>query len=115
EFTPPGGATLKVLEGIDLEIRPREVVCLLGPSGCGKSTLLRIFAGLIPASSGEVLYKNAPLVGLNPGVGMVFQAFALYPWLTVLENVRAPLEALGVAAAEANARALAAIKTVGLS
>src|SRR5260370_39810220 len=78
----PGAPPLKVLDCVSLGIRPREVVCLLGPSGCGKSTLLRILAGLIPPSSGEVLYHGSPLVGLNPGVAMGFQAFSLYPWLS---------------------------------
>ena len=70
-------------------IRPNEVVALLGPSGCGKSTILRILAGLIAPTAGEVLYHGAPLAGLNPGVAFVFQSFALFPWMTVAENVEA--------------------------
>ena len=68
-------------------MQPRRVVALLGPSGCGKSTILRILAGLIQPTAGEVLYHGAPLDGLNPGVAIVFQSFALYPWMTVAENV----------------------------
>ena len=115
DFATPAGPALRVLDKVSLQIRPREVVCLLGPSGCGKSTLLRILAGLIPATEGEVLYHGEPLKGLSPGVAMVFQAFALYPWLTVADNVKAVLKALGLPEAEAQSRAAAAIQTVGLA
>ena len=94
DFPQPGGKTLRVLAGIDLEIRGREIVALLGPSGCGKSTILRILAGLIKPTEGTVLYHKQPLVGLNPGVSIVFQSFALYPWFTVAENIEVVLEAL---------------------
>ena len=85
-FTLPNGKPLSVLEDINLPIREREIVCLLGPSGCGKSTILRILAGLIQPTRGEVLYHGRPLAGLNPGIAIVFQSFALYPWMTVTEN-----------------------------
>jgi len=91
DFTLPDGRPRRVLEDINLAIRPNEVVALLGPSGCGKSTLLRILAGLIQPTAGEVYYHGKKLEGLNPGVGIVFQSFALYPWLTVIQNVEAVL------------------------
>src|SRR5512140_1138183 len=115
EFPQGSGPTLRVLQDISLAIRPNEVVALLGPSGCGKSTILRILSGLTAATRGEVRYHGAPLVGLNPGVGFVFQSFALYPWMTVTENVEAVLEAKGLPRAEVSARANKAIKVVGLA
>ncbi|MCP3103741.1 nitrate/sulfonate/bicarbonate ABC transporter ATP-binding protein [Myxococcus sp. K15C18031901] len=113
-FTQPNGAPLPVLQGIDLQVRPAEVVCLLGPSGCGKSTLLRILAGLIRPTTGEVLYHGRPLTGLNPGVAIVFQSFALYPWMTVAQNIQVVLQAAGLPRAEVATRAAQAIRTVGL-
>src|SRR5262249_55047059 len=104
-----------VLENINLAIRPNEVVALLGPSGCGKSTILRILAGLIRPTRGEVTYHGKPLLGLNPGVAMVFQSFALFPWMTVTRHVRSALEAAGMASGEVSERASQAIKLVGLS
>src|SRR5205807_4309505 len=88
---------------------------LLGPSGCGKSTILRIFAGLIRPTQGKVLYHGQPMTGLNPGVAMVFQSFALYPWLTVTENVRVVLTAAGRPAADAGPRVERVLKMVGLA
>jgi len=99
---------------IDMQIRTGEFVCLLGPSGCGKSTLLRIIAGLNSATSGRVLYRGQPVVGVNPHATIVFQTFALYPWLTVQENVEIALKARGIPSAERRARALRLIDTVGL-
>jgi NitT/TauT family transport system ATP-binding protein len=115
EFLLPTGKTLKVLEDINLTIRQNEVVALLGPSGCGKSTILRIFAGLITPTQGEVLYHGEPLHGLNPGVAIVFQSFALYPWMTVAQNVQLPLRAMGRPVAEIQERSEKTIKLVGLS
>jgi NitT/TauT family transport system ATP-binding protein len=94
-YQQPNGQKISILEPINLEIRAGEIVALLGLSGPGKSTLMRMIAGLIPPTSGQVLYHNRPLVGLNPGVAIVFQNFALYPWLTVLENVELGLKAKG--------------------
>jgi NitT/TauT family transport system ATP-binding protein len=102
------------VKDIDLDIKPGEFVCLLGPSGCGKSTLLRIIAGLNAATSGTVSYHGQPLKGVNPYTTIVFQTFALYPWLTVQENVEIALKARGVAAAARTERALKLIDTVGL-
>jgi NitT/TauT family transport system ATP-binding protein len=103
-----------VLDGVDLELREGEIVGLLGRSGSGKSTLLRVIAGLIPPSSGRLEYRGEPLSGPAPGVSMVFQTFALFPWLTVLDNVETGLEALGMPARERRERALAAIDLIGL-
>lgn len=115
DYTLPNGKPIRVLENVSLSIRPGEIVALLGPSGCGKSTMLRILAGLIKPTQGQVLYHNQPLKGLNPGVAIVFQSFALYPWLTVTENVSVVLKAAGLGAAEIRKRVEKAIHTVGLA
>ena len=108
------GKPLRVLEDINLDIRANEVVALIGPSGCGKSTILRIFAGLISASKGKVFYHKKQMKGLTPGVAIVFQGFALYPWMTVEENVRTVLRAKGMAEDDLKTRANRAIQLVGL-
>ena len=105
---------LLVLDDVSMAIREGEIVGILGRSGCGKSSLLRIIAGLIRPTGGTVTYQNEKLDGPARGIAMVFQTFALFPWLTVLDNVEAGLEALGVAAAERRKRALAAIDLIGL-
>lgn len=102
------------IRDVNLQIKAGEFVCLLGPSGCGKSTLLRIVTGLNAATSGAVLYRGRPVRGVNPHTTIVFQSFALYPWLTVQENVEIALKARGMPAAERHERALALIDTVGL-
>ena len=103
-----------VLDGVNVTLHEGEIVGLLGRSGSGKSTLLRIICGLIEPSSGSVTYKGQPLHGPARGVAMVFQTFALFPWLTVLQNVEAGLEAQGIPVAERRKRALAAIDLIGL-
>jgi NitT/TauT family transport system ATP-binding protein len=113
-FDRDGGKPLRVLEDITLDVRPGEVLALLGPSGCGKSTILRIVAGLIRATGGEVLYHGSPLQGVNPGVAIVFQSFALLPWLTVERNVAVVLRTLGFDEAAARDKARRAIRMVGL-
>ena len=113
-FDRGNGKPLRVLEDINLDIRANEVVALIGPSGCGKSTILRIFAGLISASKGKVFYHQKEMQGLTPGVAIVFQGFALYPWMTVEENVRTVLRAKGIAEEEIRTRANHAISLVGL-
>src|SRR6185437_13950699 len=105
---------LIVLDDVNLTIKQGEIVALLGRSGSGKSTLLRIVAGLLTPTSGEVLWRGRPLRGPAEGVAMVFQSFALFPWLTVQENVELGLEAQGVARAERDKRAEAAIDLIGL-
>ena len=107
-------ADLVVLDGVDVHLRAGEIVGLLGRSGSGKSTLLRIIAGLLPPTSGRVTWRGATLSGPADGVAMVFQSFALFPWLTVQENVELGLEAQGVARSERESRAEAAIDLIGL-
>jgi NitT/TauT family transport system ATP-binding protein len=108
------GDLTTVLDHVNLQVRAGEILAILGPSGCGKSTLLRVLAGLLPPTAGEVLYRGAPLHGPNPGVAMVFQTFALFPWLTVLDNVELGLQAAGIAEDEAQRRAVAMIDLIGL-
>ena len=115
DFVLPNGKPLRVLHDINLAVQPNEVIALLGPSGCGKSTILRVLAGLIKPIAGEVLYHDRPLEGLNPGVAIVFQSFALYPWMTVAENVRIVLTTLGLPPAEIDARSDRTIRMVGLA
>ena len=106
--------TLLVLDGVSLKLKSGEVVGLLGRSGSGKSSLLRIIAGLARPVDGKVTWRGKPLVGPSDGIAMVFQSFALFPWLTVLENVEIGLEPLGVPAAERRTRSLEAIDLIGL-
>jgi NitT/TauT family transport system ATP-binding protein len=108
------GTRIQVVGTTNLAIEPGKIVALLGPSGCGKSTLLRILTGLSEPTSGTLLRHGKPLDGQMPNVAIVFQSFALFPWLTVLENVEAPLEAKGVPAVERHKRALRTLDTVGL-
>src|SRR5437660_6649711 len=109
-FGPPG--TRPVLEGISLAVYPNEVVALLGPSGCGKSTLLRALVGLLKPTRGEVLAHGKPLSGIHPGISIVFQNFALYPWLTVRENVAVALNGLGLDESSARQRVVRCIDLV---
>jgi NitT/TauT family transport system ATP-binding protein len=113
-FTTPDGQALPVLDGITFTLHEGEIVALLGKSGSGKSTLLRCIAGLIAPTAGTVTYRGAPLNGANPGVAMVFQTFALLPWLTVQQNVELGLQARGVPETERAQRALDAIDIIGL-
>src|ERR1700684_2086871 len=95
-FPKPDGAELLVLEGMNLELREGEIVGLLGRSGSGKFTLLRLIAGLLRPQVVHLSYMCAPIEGPVQDVAMVFQSFALFPWLTVLENVQLGLEALNL-------------------
>src|SRR5437763_1587478 len=113
-FSKGSGEDLLVLEKVDLTIHSGEIVGLLGRSGSGKSTLLRIIAGLIAPSSGDARCRGETIKGPPNGVAMVFQSFALFHWLTVLQNVELGLEALGIDATERRTRALAAIDLIGL-
>ncbi|GAA4846439.1 nitrate/sulfonate/bicarbonate ABC transporter ATP-binding protein [Saccharopolyspora rosea] len=113
-FPGSTGEELRVLDEITLDLRAGEVVALLGRSGSGKSTLLRTIAGLIPPTRGTVRYRGRELNGANPGAAMVFQSFALMPWLTVQDNVELGLAARGVRPDERHRRALAAIDLIGL-
>ena len=113
-FKKKGAKELLVLDHVDFDVCENEIIAILGKSGSGKSTLLRIIAGLIPASSGDVWYRERPVKGPVYGMAMVFQSFALLPWLTVLENVEIGLEALGVSREERRERALKTIDVIGL-
>jgi NitT/TauT family transport system ATP-binding protein len=113
-YAQPDGSRVQVIAPTDLAIYPGQILAVLGPSGCGKSTLLRMMTGLSPASAGSVLWHGQPVRGESPNVSIVFQSFALFPWLTVLENVEAPLEARGFAPMERHKRALRIIDAVGL-
>src|ERR1700734_1196624 len=113
-FPKPDGEELLVLDGMNLELREGQIMGLLGRSGSGKSTLLRLIAGLAEPTAGEVQYLGHPVVGPARGIAMVFQSFALFPWLTVFENVALGLEAQNMPRAEIRKRSLAAIDLIGL-
>ena len=112
-YAQPDGREIQIIAPIDLSVESGAICALLGPSGSGKSTLLRILSGLTAPSSGKVLVHGQPLNG-TPNIGMVFQSFALFPWLTVLENVEAPLAARGIEHANRHRMALQALAIVGL-
>jgi NitT/TauT family transport system ATP-binding protein len=113
-YPQPDGSRIQVIAATDLAVFPGQIIALLGASGCGKSTLLRMLTGLSPASAGSVFWHGQPVQGESPNVSIVFQSFALFPWLTVLENVEAPLEARGMPPIERHKRALRIIDSVGL-
>ena len=113
-FRAPDRSDRTVLEAVNFRLQEGEIVALLGKSGSGKSTLLRIIAGLIRPNGGDVLYRGRMINGPATGISMVFQSFALFPWLTVQQNVELGLEAAGVQAEEREKRALEAIETIGL-
>lgn len=113
-FKTAEGQDLLVLENIHFSLKENEIVALLGKSGSGKSTLLRIIAGLIKPTEGTARYQDQPITRPVQGISMVFQNFALLPWLTVLENVELGLEALGMPQKERRQKSLAAIDTIGL-
>ena len=113
-FRSTEGRDLLVLDKIDFALHSGEIVALLGKSGAGKSTLLRIIAGLLKPTSGEVTYRDKPVTGPVPQIAMVFQNFALMPWLTVLQNVELGLEALGIPRDIRRKRALKTIDNIGL-
>ncbi len=114
DYTMPGGNPVRVLDQISFGVEDGEFVTILGPSGSGKSTLLRIIAGLVTPSSGEVRYLDQPVSGVNPHVAMVFQSFALFPWLTVQENVELGLKSRGLSVKERHERSLRVIDMIGL-
>jgi NitT/TauT family transport system ATP-binding protein len=115
QFGLPGGHTLEALRDVSLAINEREVVALVGPSGCGKSTLLRLLVGLSRPSAGEVRYRASPVTGVLSKAAMVFQSFALLPWLTVEQNVEMGLAARGMAETDRHAAAARAVELVGLA
>jgi NitT/TauT family transport system ATP-binding protein len=109
-----GGERFTALQDVHLRLYEGEFVVLVGPSGCGKSTLLRILTGLLPPSEGHVLYRGVPQQGVNPHATLVFQTFALFPWLTVQQNVDVALKAKGLPEPERTARANELLDRVGL-
>src|ERR1700674_4658667 len=113
-YRSPDHSVRLVLGPVDFTLREGEIVANLGKSGSGKSTFLRVLAGLLPPSKGRVEYRGQPVAGPVHGIAMVFQTFALFPWLTVLGNVELGLEAQGFSAAERRRRAVAAIDLIGL-
>ncbi len=113
-FRKDSSQELLVLDNVNLALREGEIIALLGKSGSGKSTLLRLIAGLMPSTGGEIVYRDKKVMGPVQGIAMVFQNFALMPWLTVLQNVELGLEALGVPRKERRQRALKAIDIIGL-
>jgi NitT/TauT family transport system ATP-binding protein len=113
-FHQPDGGVVQVIAPLDLSLAAGIIVAVLGPSGSGKSTLLRLLTGLTPPSSGEVLWHGEPIGQSLPHAAIVFQSFALFPWLTVVENVEVPLLAQGLMRAERRGRALRTLESVGL-
>jgi len=113
-YAQPSENRIQVIAPTDLSVAAGEILALLGPSGSGKSTLLRMLTGLSAPSSGQVYWHDKPIATADANVSIVFQSFALFPWLTVLENVTAPLQARGVDAAEQRRRGLKILDTVGL-
>ncbi len=113
-FQRPGGGQIQVIAPVSLSVESGVIIALLGPSGSGKSTLLRMLSGLAVPSAGEVLWHGKPLGEIRPNASIVFQSFALFPWLTVLENVELALLARGVKHIERHRRALRTLHSVGL-
>ncbi len=113
-YAQPSANRIQVISATDLSIVPGEILALLGPSGSGKSTMLRMLSGLSTPSAGRVYWHEQPIAEAEINVSIVFQSFALFPWLTVLENVEAPLQARGVAPEERRARSMKMLDTVGL-
>jgi NitT/TauT family transport system ATP-binding protein len=113
-YGEPGENIIQVIAPTDISVRADEILAVLGPSGSGKSTLLRMITGLSKPSAGEVLWHGKPVANQSPNVSIVFQSFALFPWLTVLENVEAPLKTRAVGEIARRKRSLKILETVGL-
>jgi NitT/TauT family transport system ATP-binding protein len=113
-YAQPSENRIQVISATDLSVVPGEILALLGPSGSGKSTMLRMLTGLSTPSAGQVYWHEKPISGAQINVSIVFQSFALFPWLTVLENVEAPLQARGVNPGERRERSMKMLDTVGL-
>lgn len=115
DFILPDGQVLHVLDHINIKVYPNEILAIIGPSGCGKSTFLRILSGLIPATNGEIFYHGKRISGLMPNFAFVFQSFALYPWMTVMQNIQIVLKAMNLSEKQIQARTLSTIAMVGLN
>jgi NitT/TauT family transport system ATP-binding protein len=113
-FRTLAGDQVTALEGVTLDVREQEFVTIVGPSGCGKSTLLKLIAGILPPTTGSVVFRGRPLLGPTSDIGLVFQSPVLMPWRTVLQNVLFPIEMLGRAVGEYRAEAQRLIELVGL-
>ena len=113
-YAQPSQNRIQVISATDLAVVPGEILALLGPSGSGKSTMLRMLTGLSTPSAGQVYWHEKPIAGAEINVSIVFQSFALFPWLTVLQNVEAPLQARGVNPEERRERSMKMLDTVGL-
>ena len=113
-YAQPSQNRIQVISATDLSIMPGEILALLGPSGSGKSTMLRMLSGLSTPTAGQVYWHEKPIADAESNVSIVFQSFALFPWLTVLENVEAPLQARGADPEERRARSMKMLDTVGL-
>jgi NitT/TauT family transport system ATP-binding protein len=113
-YAQPSQNRIQVISATDLSVVPGEILALLGPSGSGKSTMLRMLTGLSTPSAGQVYWHEKPIADAEVNVSIVFQSFALFPWLTVLENVEAPLQARGVSPEERRERSMKMLDTVGL-
>jgi NitT/TauT family transport system ATP-binding protein len=113
-YAQPSQNRIQVISATDLSVLPGEILALLGPSGSGKSTMLRMLSGLSTPTAGKVYWHEKPIADAETNVSIVFQSFALFPWLTVLENVEAPLQARGVDLEERRARSMKMLDTVGL-
>jgi NitT/TauT family transport system ATP-binding protein len=113
-FSRPHQSQLRVLEDVHLQVRPDEIISIIGPNGSGKSTLLRVMSGLVPPTAGEVRHHRKKLEGLNPDTAMVFQSFALIPWMTVEENVKVVLRARDLKEEEVSQKTQQALQRMGL-
>ncbi len=115
DFELPDNHILHVLEKIDLKVYPNEILAIIGPSGCGKSTFIRILAGLIPPTQGQIFYHGKKITGLLPNFSLVFQNFALFPWMTVRQNIEMVLKPMGLGEEEIKKRTIESIALIGLS
>ena len=114
-FELDNGHIRHVLEKMDVQVKPGEILAILGPSGCGKSTFLRILAGLIPSTGGQIFYHGRQIKGLLPHSSLVFQSFALFPWMSVKQNIQIVLKTMKLSQTEIETRAQNAIAMIGLS
>ena len=115
EFQVSDDHVLRVLEKMDVQVYPNEILAIIGPSGCGKSTFIRILAGLIPPTHGQIFYHGKRVTGLLPNFSLVFQNFALFPWMTVKQNIEMVLKTMRLTEKEIETRTQESIALIGLS